>query len=135
MPSVEDYRQQVTQRAHCHCEYCLYPQAASSTFLEIDHVIPESKGGLTKLDNLALACRHCNSHKWAKTEGLDPITKERLPLFNPRKQNWFAHFQLERETGIINGLTAIGRATVHELAMNSLHPIQVRCLLIEFGLM
>jgi len=48
----------VTQRANRCCEYCLYPQAASSTLLEIDHVIPESKGGLTKLDNLALACRH-----------------------------------------------------------------------------
>ena len=82
MPGVEDYRQQVIQRAHRRCEYCLYPQAASSTLLEIDHIIPESKGGLTKLDNLALACRHCNSHKWAKTEGFDPITRERLPLLN-----------------------------------------------------
>jgi hypothetical protein len=56
--NVEDYRREVTQRAHRRCEYCLYPQSASSTLLEIDHVIPESKGGLTELDNLALACRH-----------------------------------------------------------------------------
>ena len=135
MTNVEGYRREVTQRAERRCEYCLYPQSASSAFLEIDHVIPESKGGLTKLDNLALACRHCNSHKWAKTEGFDPITKKRFLLFNPRKQSWLDHFQLERETGIINGLTPVGRATVNELSMNSPHPIQVRRLLIEFGLM
>ena len=57
MTNVEGYRREVTQRAQRRCEYCFYPQSASSTLLEIDHVIPESKGGLTKLDNLALNFR------------------------------------------------------------------------------
>ena len=30
---------------------------------EIDHIIPESKGGQTTLDNLQLLCRHCNRNK------------------------------------------------------------------------
>ena len=33
---------------------------------EIDHIIPESKGGQTILDNLQLLCRHCNRSKGAK---------------------------------------------------------------------
>jgi len=35
--------------------------------LEIDHIVPESKGGETKPDNLHLACRYCNRAKGAKT--------------------------------------------------------------------
>ena len=35
---------------------------------EIDHIIPESKGGKTTLDNLQLLCRHCNRSKGAKGE-------------------------------------------------------------------
>lgn len=33
----------------------------------IDHVFPESRGGKTKLDNLVLCCRSCNSSKGRKT--------------------------------------------------------------------
>ncbi len=33
---------------------------------EIDHIIPESKGGKTELENLQLLCRHCNRSKGAK---------------------------------------------------------------------
>jgi 5-methylcytosine-specific restriction endonuclease McrA len=29
----------------------------------LDHVLPVSKGGLTKLDNLVLACAECNAEK------------------------------------------------------------------------
>ena len=31
--------------------------------LEIDHVIPRCRGGSSDLDNLAIACRHCNRSK------------------------------------------------------------------------
>ena len=33
---------------------------------EIDHIIPESKGGQAILDNLQLLCRHCNRSKGTK---------------------------------------------------------------------
>lgn len=38
-----------------------------STF-EIDHIIPESRGGQATLDNLQLLCRHCNRSKGVKEE-------------------------------------------------------------------
>jgi len=33
---------------------------------EIDHIIPESLGGVMQLYNLRLTCRHCNRSKGAK---------------------------------------------------------------------
>lgn len=36
--------------------------------LEIDHIIPVSKGGLTREDNLQTLCWKCNRHKGAKLE-------------------------------------------------------------------
>ena len=33
---------------------------------EIDHIVPESKGGEAILENLQLLCRHCNRSKGVK---------------------------------------------------------------------
>ena len=47
------------RRAMGKCEYC----GKIETNLEIDHIIPLSKGGTNKLNNLALVCKSCNSSK------------------------------------------------------------------------
>jgi hypothetical protein len=38
-------------------------------FLSIDHIKPESEGGLTELDNLRTLCKSCNSKKGTKKAG------------------------------------------------------------------
>jgi 5-methylcytosine-specific restriction endonuclease McrA len=86
-------RQRVVQRAGYRCEYCGYPQEASPIPLEVDHIIPQAKGGRTTLTNLALACRRCNQHKGTKTTGIDPETQQSVRLFNPRSDRWAEHFQ------------------------------------------
>ena len=63
MAAAEGYRAEVARRARYRCEYCGYPEAASSTPLEIDHIVPEARNGRTTIDNLALCCRSCNLHK------------------------------------------------------------------------
>ncbi len=37
--------------------------------LSVDHIVPESKGGLTELNNLQTLCKSCNSKKGIKPEG------------------------------------------------------------------
>jgi hypothetical protein len=132
--AVDTYRTEVARRGGYRCEYCGYPEAASSTPLEVDHIVPEAKGGSTAIDNLALCCRSCNLHKHAKTEALDPLTSEIVSLFNPRTLQWNEHFTLDRSTGEIRGLTPIGRASVEALVLNSGHAIATRRLLIGLRL-
>jgi hypothetical protein len=132
--AVDAYRSEVARRAHYRCEYCLYPEAASSTPLEVDHIIPEAKDGSTTLDNLALCCRSCNLHKYVKIDAVDPITGEITPLFNPRVQHWQEHFTLDRDTGTTQGVTPTGRATEKALVLNSPHAVTTRRLLIRLGL-
>lgn len=43
------------------CHYCF--DLIHESKCEVDHVIPKSKGGTSKLENLVLACRQCNRMK------------------------------------------------------------------------
>lgn len=45
---------------------CVYCGCRTGPF-EIDHVFPFSRGGSSKIDNLAIACRPCNRSKGKKT--------------------------------------------------------------------
>jgi hypothetical protein len=134
MAAAESDRAEVARGARYRCEYCGYPEAASSTPFEIDHIIPEARGGRTTTDNLALCCRSCNLHKHVKTEAADPVTDETVSLFNSPTQRWFEHFLLDRDTGEIRGLTPVGRAAVAALALNSTHALTTRRLLIRLGI-
>jgi hypothetical protein len=58
----------VALRARFKCEYCGLDFLASEQnyyLFERDHVLPESKGGEDKYDNLAASCRLCNTIKRA----------------------------------------------------------------------
>jgi 5-methylcytosine-specific restriction endonuclease McrA len=39
--------------------------------MDVEHIIPEVLGGLTKEDNLWLACSLCNSHKGDRETALE----------------------------------------------------------------
>ena len=135
MRRAEVYRYLVTKRASGRCEYCHYPQEMSNGVLDIEHIVPVSVGGATDMDNLALACRHCNNHKAAKVTGTDPNTLLVERLFHPKRDVWNEHFYLNRKTGEIVGLTSVGRTTVAELAMNHPLVLTTRLRLIAFGVL
>jgi 5-methylcytosine-specific restriction endonuclease McrA len=62
-----DLRELVRRRAASRCEYCLIHQDDDPFFrFHIEHVLPIKHGGLDDVENLALACRHCNLHKGSK---------------------------------------------------------------------
>lgn len=84
-----------------------------------EHIQPISKGGDTTFENVCLACRSCNEFKGDLTEAVDPLTGKTLPLFNPRTQRWSEHFVWSPDSTRVEGLTAIGRATIVRLRMNN----------------
>jgi hypothetical protein len=84
---------------------------------QIDHIVAEKHGGQTVPSNLALACPHSNRYKGPNIAGFDPNSRQLVRLFNPRTDLWTEHFEFDGPR--ILGRTAIGRATVHVLAMNT----------------
>jgi len=124
--------QEVAIRAGDRCEYCHFPIRLSFTMFEIDHIIPEQHGGLTILSNLALACFACNHHKGPNLAGIDPKTRQKSWLYDPRKQSWARHFRWKGP--LLLGRTIIGRATVSTLAINTEYRVQERLALIEEGI-
>jgi hypothetical protein len=100
------------------CGYCLSPQHLVMARLEIEHIIPISKGGSSEESNLWLACPLCNRYKGDKTTAGDPETGQTVPLFNPRRQVWSEHFRWTEDGLRIIGLTPVGRATVAALHLS-----------------
>lgn len=109
-------RRLVTERAGEHCEYCLFPQAASLFAFEMEHIIAEKHDGTTDAENLALVCPHCNRFKGSDIGSIDPQTQQLTPFFHPRLQQWSDHFRLAE--GSIVPLTPAGRVTVKILQFN-----------------
>ena len=62
-------RRQVFERDGFRCRHC-----GSRERLSVDHIRPESKGGVTELDNLQTLCGPCNSRK-----GTDPDPRSEKP--------------------------------------------------------
>ena len=130
----EAMRAVVTIRAGMHCEYCGLPCEGQVGRFPIDHILPRTAGGITIPENLALACPHCNAHKWAHTEALDSDTDTVVPLFHPRRQAWPDHFTWSVNRPFhLSGLTPTGRATIERLQMNHPDLIIARRLLALLG--
>jgi hypothetical protein len=109
-------RQEVTNHARELGEYCLVHQEDRPERHQLDHITALKHGGTTDSQNLALACVVCNKYKGSDLTSIDPLEQTIVPLFNPRTQIWTEHFELAGAQ--INGLTAIGRATVEILRLN-----------------
>jgi hypothetical protein len=131
---TEALRRRVYERAHGCCEYCLSQAAFAMQAFSLEHVIPESRGGATAVENLALSCQGCNNHKYNKTDGPDPVDDSIVPLFNPRTDRWRDHFLWSADASLIIGLTPIGRATVASLRLNREGLVNLRRILFAQGL-
>jgi len=67
------------------CAYC----GKENVPLEVDHVVPKSRGGTDRVSNLTLACRECNQVKGNKLleEWLDELKKSKRPVDRVRAEN------------------------------------------------
>ena len=66
------------------CQYCgrVFPRRE----LNLDHIIPRSRGGLSAWENIVCSCHHCNRKKGGRTPmeaGLRLIRPPRKPRWTP----------------------------------------------------
>lgn len=122
----------VRRRAGGRCEYCQVAEESLDLPFEVDHIIAEHHGGVTRAGNLCLACFACNHHKGPNVAGVDPETRKIIPLFHPRRHKWSRHFRWEGP--VLVGRTATGRATIGALKINLDYRVDLRRGLIEQGI-
>ena len=131
MSIPRDLERRVRRRARGICEYCRLPEAFDPWPSQIDHILAEQHRGQARLNNLALACARCNRNKGPNIAGFDKHTREIVRLYHPRRDRWADHFRWRGPRLI--GLTAVGRVTIHVLAINHLDAVKVRRVLISEG--
>jgi 5-methylcytosine-specific restriction endonuclease McrA len=88
------------------CCYC----GKENTPLEVEHIIPKSRGGTDRIDNLCLACRECNQKK-------DNMTAEEFGYPDIQKQVK----QTLKDTSVVNST----RWKVYDVLCNS--GLEVEC--------
>jgi len=123
----------VRERAKHLCEYCHTDEHWQAVRFTIDHVVPLDLGGETAVENLALACFHCNRRKSNKQVVLDPATGQTVPLFNPRLHHWNHHFWWSADGLLIVHQTSIGAATISLLELNRDRIIHIRAADVSAG--
>ncbi len=111
-----EIRQIVASRANFVCEYCLLAEDDAYFKHQVEHLISRKHGGLSELENLALACVFCNPNKGSDIASLIPETNKLVRFYNPRVDRWREHFRLKG--AVIEYLTEIGEATIRVLRMN-----------------
>jgi len=88
-PISKSQRYDILKRDNFTCQYC--GRSAPEVRLEVDHVMPVSKGGNNSNDNLKVACRYCNGGKSNKVSGgTDVDAVEIIKIANQSKS--MTHF-------------------------------------------
>lgn len=123
----------VWRRAQDRCEYCRLPQHVIEATFHVEHILAQQHlpPNVDALENLALACHHCNLHKGTNLTSIDPVSGLVVPLFHPRRDDWNEHFAIIGAR--IIGLTQSGRATVQLLKFNTSRRMELREGLIADG--
>lgn len=119
----DDVREAVRRRANFLCEYCHTNERWQYVRFTVDHINPNNDDSL---ENLALACFHCNRRKSNNTEFTDVETNEIVSLFNPRKDVWQEHFSWSADGSQIISTTAVGRVTIELLNLNRERILRIR---------
>jgi HNH endonuclease len=110
-------RRLIAERAHGLCEYCLIHEEDTFFGCQIEHIIAEKHGGPTTADNLAYACIFCNRYKGSDIATLSR-TGQLVRLYNPRSDDWSAHFEFAPDGITIRGIDDIGDVTIRLLEFN-----------------
>lgn len=126
-----DVRRVVYDRAGGRCGYCRIHERDSFLGCQVDHIVSEKHGGATHESNLALSCVFCNRVKGSDVGSVDETTGLFTRFFNPRTDEWSAHFV--NEDVLIAPRSAIGEATARILRFNSAERLLERSMLRAVG--
>ncbi len=129
-----ELRRLVQARANDLCEYCRSQAGFCPDPFSMEHIEPESRGGITTSENLAWSCQGCNNAKYNFVTGIDPLTNHEVPLFHPRLDSWGTHFCWSEDGLEIIGITPTGRATVERLRLNRSNVVGWRRMAQAFGI-
>ena len=124
-------RNLIAQRAGFRCEYCRVHEDDSFLTFHLEHIAAKKHGGGDEPENLAYACPHCNSNKGTDLTTFLTNYDDIVQLFNPRKHDWFDHF--ESKLGKIYPKSRTGEATIKLLQLNAPDQIIRRAFLEEAG--
>ncbi len=96
-PISKKIRFDVFKRDMFTCQYC--NQSTPKVVLEIDHIIPISKGGKNNIDNLVTACFDCNRGKGANELTVLPETiEEKRTKLQLRQEQYKSYEKLLKAT-------------------------------------
>lgn len=82
--NVRFNRHNIYLRDKCTCQYC--GRRFPKTELNLDHVVPKSRGGRTSWENVVCSCLRCNRLKGGKTPeeaGIKLLTHPKKPRWSP----------------------------------------------------
>src|SRR5260370_21107894 len=127
-------QRRIRARARGLCEYCRSAAELTGHEFTIDHIVPESRDGGSRFENLCWCCFWCNAFKQARTQAMDPLTGKLSLLFNPHTENWQNHFSWSRDATRIIARTAVGRATLKALRLNRPSLTKARRIWVRFDL-
>jgi len=125
-------KEKVIERAIYKCEYCQLSEIYSFLPFQIEHIISIKHGGGNELENLALACSHCNSYKGSDLTTFLDNYEDIVVIYHPRKEDWSTHF--ENKNGEIISKTRTGQATIKLLRLNEPERVAIRKILSQVGL-
>lgn len=109
MSITPEQRQTIRELAGDCCEYCRVAQDSRLSKFQVDHIIPIKHGGRD-----------------------DPATGEATKLYDPRRQQWEDHFQINADATLI-GISPEGRATVVVLRLNEVSRVEHRRMAMLLG--
>lgn len=124
-------KKQVKERAKNRCEYCRLHENDTYLTFQIEHIISQKHGGGNELENLAYACPHCNQFKGTDLTTFLESYEDIVPLFHPRKQDWFEFFEVD--AGEIIPKNRIASATIKLLKLNTSEKVIIRRILMQSG--
>ena len=94
LKEVKFSRLNVFLRDHYTCQYCC--EVFVDQELNLDHVIPKTKGGRSRWDNIVTSCIRCNNRK----ANMLPHEANMFPATRPKAPRWRPLFGLRRKGSI-----------------------------------